>query len=112
MNPEVLKQYAPRPGRYPLLPELSPEAELALLVNHGVLVVAADIRQAHLRAVTLGWRARQAWEMLQAGEGEPMPTAIAESIGDMIDGNGFPFLWEAMARRELLRQPGLDTLGD
>ncbi|WP_067902681.1 class II aldolase/adducin family protein [Actinomadura chibensis] len=33
------------------------DAQLALLANHGVLVLADNIRQAHLRAVTLEWEA-------------------------------------------------------
>jgi ribulose-5-phosphate 4-epimerase/fuculose-1-phosphate aldolase len=81
------------------------QAKFALLANHGVLVVARDIRQAHLRAVTLEWRCRQAWMMEAIGGGAPMPDAVAKHVGAMIDGNGFPFLWEAMARRELRRDP-------
>ena len=81
--------------------ELLGKAKWALLVNHGVLVVAKDIAQAHLRAVTLEWRARTAWEVEALGGGKPMPADVAQGLGDMIDGNGFPFLWEAMARREI-----------
>lgn len=81
------------------------QAKFALLANHGVLVVARDVRQAHLRAVTLEWRCRQAWLMQGIGGGTPIPEAVANRIGAMIDGNGFPFLWEAMARRELRRDP-------
>jgi ribulose-5-phosphate 4-epimerase/fuculose-1-phosphate aldolase len=80
-------------------------AKFALLANHGVLIVAADVRQAHLRAVTLEWRCRQAWMMEAIGGGAPIPEAVADRIGAMIDGNGFPFLWEAMVRRELRRDP-------
>lgn len=80
-------------------------AKWALLANHGVLVTAADIRQAHLRAITLEWRARQAYEVEALGGGRPMQPEVAEGMGAMIDGNGFPFLWEAMARRELRRHP-------
>lgn len=78
-------------------------AKWALLANHGVMVVAKDIRQAHLRAITLEWRCRQAWHVEAAGGGIPMNEAEAQKLGSMIDGNGFPFLWEAMVRRELRR---------
>lgn len=82
-------------------------AKLGLLANHGVVVLANSIRQAHLRAVTLEWRCRQAWYARALGEYQPMPEQTAEATGAMIDGNGFPFLWEAMARRELRRDPNV-----
>lgn len=81
--------------------ELLGDAKWALLANHGVLVVAGGISQAYLRAATLEWRSRTAFEVEALGGGKPLPDAMATSLGDMIDGNGFPFLWEAMARREL-----------
>jgi len=80
-------------------------AKWALLANHGVLIVARDVRQAHLRALTLEWRCRQAWMVEAIGGGHPMPEVIANRVGAMIDGAGFPFLWEAMVRRELRRYP-------
>jgi len=79
----------------------------ALLANHGVFVVARDLRQAHLRCLTLEWRCRQAWHMEALGGGHSMPVSVAERTGAMIDGNGFPFLFEAMARRELRRDPSV-----
>jgi ribulose-5-phosphate 4-epimerase/fuculose-1-phosphate aldolase len=83
------------------------DSKWALLANHGVFVVAADVRQAHLRALTLEWRCRQAWHMEALGGGQPMRAAVADRTGAMIDGNGFPFLWEAMARREIRRDPAV-----
>lgn len=81
--------------------ELLGDAKWALLANHGILIVADSIRQAHLRAATLEYRARTAFEVEALGGGKPMVPSVADSLGEMIDGNGFPFLWEAMARREL-----------
>jgi L-fuculose-phosphate aldolase len=83
------------------------DAKWALLANHGVMVVAKDIRQAHLRAVTLEWRCKQAWHIEAAGGGVAMDKTEAQKLGSMIDGNGFPFLWEAMVRRELRSDPTL-----
>jgi ribulose-5-phosphate 4-epimerase/fuculose-1-phosphate aldolase len=80
-------------------------AKWALLANHGVLIVARDVRQAHLRAVTLEWRCRQAWMVAAIGGGEHLAESVANRVGAMIDGAGFPFLWEAMVRRELRRDP-------
>lgn len=77
------------------------DAKWALLANHGVLVVARDIRQAHLRALTLEWRCRQAWRVEALGGGRPIGDDVVDQVGGMIDGNGFPFLWEAMARRAI-----------
>ena len=77
----------------------------ALLANHGVLLVANNIRQAHLRAITLEWRSRMAWRVEMLGGGTPLPAAVALATGQRTDSNGFPFLWEAMARDEIRRDP-------
>ncbi|MEH6584763.1 MAG: class II aldolase/adducin family protein [Halioglobus sp.] len=76
------------------------EAKWALLANHGALVVAKDLRQAHLRAITLEWRCKRAYEIELMGGAEPLPKEEVEKVS-ITDANGFPFLWEAMARREL-----------
>lgn len=80
------------------------DAKWALLAQHGSLVVGRDLRQAHLRAATLEWRSRRAYEVRLAGGAEPLSKEIVEQIS-LPDPNGFPFLWEAMARRELRRDP-------
>ncbi|MEM1113608.1 MAG: class II aldolase/adducin family protein [Pseudomonadota bacterium] len=81
-------------------------AKWALLANHGALVVGENLRQAHLRAITLEWRCKRAWEVELAGGAEPLSDEQVEQIA-ITDPNGFPFLWEAMARRELRRDPGV-----
>jgi len=83
------------------------ESKWAILANHGVVVTAANIRQAYLRAMTLEMRCRLAWHVQTAGKGEVIQEKIAEKTGAMIDGSGFPFLWEAMVRRQLRRDPGI-----
>lgn len=82
------------------------DAKWALLANHGSLVLGKDLRQAHLRVVTLEWRAKRAYQVEIAGGGVAMDNAMIEQVG-ITDGNGFPFLWEAMARRELKADPGV-----
>lgn len=77
----------------------------AMLANHGVLVVANGVRQAHLRAITLEWRSRLAWRVESLGGGSPLPANVARATGERTDANGFPFLWEAMAREEIRRDP-------
>lgn len=49
------------------------DAKWALLAQHGALVVGRDLRQAHLRAATLEWRCRRAYEARLAGGAEPGP---------------------------------------
>jgi ribulose-5-phosphate 4-epimerase/fuculose-1-phosphate aldolase len=78
-----------------------------LLANHGVLVVGSSIEQAYLRAATLEWRSRVAFEVESLGGGNPLPDKVASTVGSMIDGNGFPFYWEASARRVLRQHPDL-----
>ncbi len=80
------------------------DAKWALLANHGALVVGENLRQAHLRAITLEWRSRRAYEVEMAGGGVPLTEAQVAAIA-LPDANGFPFLWEAMARRELRESP-------
>ena len=73
----------------------------ALLKNHGVFVVAKDIRQAHLRAITLEHRCRLAWQVETLGKGHPITNFETLKMAQMSDDLGFPFLWEAMARKEI-----------
>jgi ribulose-5-phosphate 4-epimerase/fuculose-1-phosphate aldolase len=80
------------------------DAKWALLANHGSLVVGKDLRQAHLRAITLEWRCKRAYEVELAGGGVPLTDEEVERVA-ITDPNGFPFLWEAMARRELREDP-------
>ena len=82
------------------------DAKWALLANHGALVVGRDLRQAHLRVITLEWRSKRAYEMEQLGGGVPLTEEQVAAIA-LPDANGFPFLWEAMARRELRADPGV-----
>lgn len=82
------------------------DAKWALLANHGSLVVAKDLRQAHLRIVTLEWRSKRAYEVELLGGGVPMSEAAIAQVG-VADPNGFPFLFEAMARSELRADPSI-----
>jgi L-fuculose-phosphate aldolase len=80
-------------------------ATMALLQNHGVLVVGRDIAQAYLRAATIEWRSRQAWHVEAVGGGRPLPPDVQENLGRIFDQVNFPGLFEAMARRELRHDP-------
>lgn len=79
-------------------------AASALLVNHGVLVTARSIRAAHQRSVALEYRSRRAWHVEAIGNGRSLPEP-ARSFFQASDGEGFIGFFEAMARRELRRDP-------
>lgn len=81
-------------------------ADIALLANHGVFVTAGSIRAAHQRAVALEYRCRRAWYVEALGSGRVLPEP-ARSFFAASDGEGFIGFFEAMARRELRRDPAL-----
>jgi L-fuculose-phosphate aldolase len=81
------------------------DARMALLANHGVFVVGRDMAQAHHRAVVLEWRCRQAWHVEAVGGGVPMKDEVFQRFSAPFDHVSFPGLWDAMARRELRRDP-------
>jgi len=83
------------------------DAHAVLLANHGMLVVARDIRQAYLRSVAVEHRCRLAWQVQALGGGTPMPEAISKMGGEMMDQNGWPGSFEALARRVLRRDPSV-----
>jgi L-fuculose-phosphate aldolase len=82
------------------------DSKWALLANHGSLVVGESLRQAHLRVITLEWRCKRAYEVELAGGGVPLSEEEIDKVS-ITDTNGFPFCWEAMARRELRLDPGI-----
>jgi len=81
-------------------------ADMALLANHGVFVTAGSIRAVHQRAVALEYRSRRAWHVEALGAGRPLPEP-ARSFFEASDGEGFIGFFEAMARKELRRDPTL-----
>lgn len=83
------------------------DGRMALLANHGVLVVGRDIAQAHHRSVVLEWRCRQAWHVEAIGQGVPVKDEVFKEFSAPFDYVSFPGLFEAMARREIRRDPGV-----
>lgn len=82
-------------------------ADVALLANHGVLVLAPDVALAYLRASSFEWRCRQAWHLEAVGGGQPMRPDVVRSFGAYFTDTAFPGLFEAMARRELRADPSV-----
>jgi ribulose-5-phosphate 4-epimerase/fuculose-1-phosphate aldolase len=84
------------------------DADMALLANHGVLVLGDHIPQAVTRAIALEVRCRNAWMVEAMGDGAvQLPAAIQEGLAGEIekrDGT-FPNLFEACARREVRQDP-------
>jgi L-fuculose-phosphate aldolase len=76
-------------------------ADVALLANHGVLVLGQDPAMAFLRASSFEWRCRQAWHVEAVGKGVPLRPEVQESFGAYFVDHPFPGLFEAMARREI-----------
>jgi ribulose-5-phosphate 4-epimerase/fuculose-1-phosphate aldolase len=81
-------------------------ADLALLANHGVFVLAGSIRAAHQRAVALEQRCAHAWQVEAVGGGRALPDHVRAMFGRS-RGEGFVGFWEAMARQELAADPSL-----
>ena len=82
------------------------DADLALLANHGVFVLAGSIRAAHQRAVALEQRCTHAWHVEAIGGGRELPEP-ARSFFRKSNGEGFIGFWEAMARQELAKDATL-----
>jgi ribulose-5-phosphate 4-epimerase/fuculose-1-phosphate aldolase len=82
-------------------------ANVALLANHGVVVLGNDVEQAYLRAASFEWRCRQAWLIAAVGGGRPMNPEAAASYGDFFNTHNFTGMFQAMARRELRRDPSI-----
>ena len=82
------------------------DADMALLCNHGVFVLAGSIRAAHQRSVALEQRCAHAWHVEAIGGGRELPEP-ARSFFRKSNGEGFIGFWEAMARRELARDATL-----
>ena len=79
------------------------DANVALLANHGVLVLGDNIDQAYLRAMAFEWRCRQAWHVEAVGGAEPMDAGAAEAYGDFFNSHPYTGLFEAMCRAEIAR---------
>ncbi|MDI2126066.1 class II aldolase/adducin family protein [Yinghuangia seranimata] len=82
------------------------DADIALLAGHGVFVTGNGIRAVHQRAVALEQRCRGAWHAEVLGSPVELPAAVRERFAAS-KGDGFRGFWEAMARKELRRDPGL-----
>jgi L-fuculose-phosphate aldolase len=82
-------------------------ADVALLANHGILVLAQNPAMAFLRASSFEWRCRQAWHVEAVGKGMPLRPEVQESFGAYFVDNPFPGLFEAMARREIRVDPSV-----
>jgi L-ribulose-5-phosphate 4-epimerase len=94
------------PGSAARAVEAMGQADMALLANHGVFIVAGSIRAAHQRAVALEQRCTHAWQVEAIGGGRELPEP-ARSFFERSDGEGFIGFWEAMARREIRLDPGV-----
>ena len=88
-------------------PALFDEYEGNVAVRANAEAAAEALGPAHLRAITLEWRCRQAWHVEALGGGVPLKAEVAGRMGARVDAGGFTGLWEAMVRRELRFDPGV-----
>lgn len=79
------------------------DADIALLAGHGLFVLGADVQEAHLRAVAFEQRCRVSYQVEALGGG----VALDPEVLDVLGRAKFDGFWEAMARRELRRDPSL-----
>ena len=81
-------------------------ADIALLPNHGVFVVASSVEEAYMRASTIEWRSHRAWQVETLGGGIPLRDEVVDSLAAYVDQHlhSFP-TFEAMIRGELRRDP-------
>lgn len=77
---------------------------MALLANHGVLVVGPTLRLAYQRAALLAWRCRLGWMVETAGGGHPLARDVSKQLAERsIARGGIPHMLEMMIRQELAR---------
>jgi L-fuculose-phosphate aldolase len=79
-------------------------AEVALLENHGVLIIAESLELGLWRAYALERRCRMAWRVEAMGGGRPMaPEAVSLNRRILLESfrGLFPGYLEYMVRREL-----------
>jgi len=82
---------------------------IALLAHHGVFISANSTPQLLHRSIAIEWRSRQAWHVETVNpNAEPMKAEVANQFGSVLDQfGGIPGQFEALARRELRRDPTL-----
>ena len=77
------------------------DADIALLAGHGVFILGPDLPRAHLRAVSFAERCHRAALVEGLGGAKELQPDVSEMLG-VAEFDGF---WEAMARKELRRDP-------
>jgi ribulose-5-phosphate 4-epimerase/fuculose-1-phosphate aldolase len=77
-------------------------AEWALLANHGVLITAPTIGLTYMRAYTLEWRSKRAWQVETLGGGRALPDDVALEYGRSFEPLSQSW-WETEVRMELRR---------
>jgi len=82
------------------------DADVAFMVNHGVLIIGRDIHEAYFRAAVVEWRCRQAWHVEALGSGVPMDDKVVKTFGAQIAksvASGNFDNWFAAAARRIVR---------
>ena len=87
------------------------DADIAFMVNHGVLIIGRNVREAYFRAAVVEWRSRQAWHVEALGSGVPMHDDVVRSFGTLIansvEKGNFDNWFAAAARRVVRHDPAV-----
>ncbi|SDG38583.1 Ribulose-5-phosphate 4-epimerase/Fuculose-1-phosphate aldolase [Pseudonocardia oroxyli] len=86
------------------------DAEMAILANHGVLIIADSLPELLTRARVLEVRSHNAWHVEAMGPGgRPLPDDMVTRLGQGLEkvGGAFPGYFESMARREISADPSV-----
>jgi ribulose-5-phosphate 4-epimerase/fuculose-1-phosphate aldolase len=84
------------------------DATMALLENHGVLIVGDSVAKALWRCYVLEWRCNMAWRVETLGGGAEVPDGTSTYLGEIFDRDHqgvFPGLYEYLVRKEIKLDP-------
>jgi ribulose-5-phosphate 4-epimerase/fuculose-1-phosphate aldolase len=82
-------------------------ADIGLLANHGVFVLADNLSDAFLRCYSFEWRCRRAVEVASVGTGIPLRPDVHAALAKTVNAGGFPGYWDAAVKRVVMRRPAV-----
>lgn len=84
-------------------------ADVAFLVNHGVLIIGDSVEEAYVRAAVMEWRCRTAWHVESLGGGVPIRTDVLRKLELAMDSRRdlFDGWFEASVRRIIRQDPSV-----
>ena len=83
------------------------QKNIALLANHGVMILGDSIGEAHFRAMTFEWRCKQAWHVEAIGGGTPVPIKGQDALIMAKASSDKWIYWDWAVRREIRKDPSI-----